>query len=195
MRKPDIKGDNANAWRVPKRRASAWAALHPEKVDPVTLMTTVDLWYVNGKGFHPFWSWWAVSAVSLEDIEGVAPANKHYPEAEWELSIWSIGSGEPAVNGDGGFKAMEPPDLLLQFHGLERGQVEGVERLLVEAICAGRTSPDSDWRRQNMSAMVKVVNDYYIGLFGGAARSRKLEVDPFTGRFTGQEDAEQMAWV
>jgi len=185
MRRPDIKGDAANAWQTPL----------PDK--KFALGTTLDLWMVNGKGFHPFWSWWAVSTIDLGDFPGVRPAFKKYAAAEVELAVYALSSksGTPPVNGEGPFDALEPANLVVHWHGITKAQSCLVVRFLVEAICAGSATPDPDSRRKNTEAMNKLVNDYYIGRYGGPVRMHPLEIDPFRECFTGEVDYDTHPWA
>lgn len=116
-------------------------------------------WLVNGP-FNPFWKWWYISTVHLRDVEGIPTANKHYPEAEYELAIYSLDpepkAGRPeepdidlieagdSLHGRAGF--LSPPDLVKQFHGVTDHQAKEITRLVVETIITGKASPDSDFR-------------------------------------------------
>lgn len=184
-RRPDILGTAGRAWYVPLERARRWARQHQRQLSDATLAMA----YVNGQGFHPFWSWWMVGLVHLREEPGLPPPKRHYVGAEYEISIFSCNPEKPApdVNGQGFLAVLTPPDLVFQFHGLTPEQALGVHKFLVEAICAGRTSPDADWRRQNREALARLVNDYYMGRYGGAQRPRKLEVHE-SGIFTGLEE-------
>lgn len=194
MRKPDVKGDAALAWEVPMDRMAQFATTHPEKVDPLSVMSTVGQWFVNGRGFHPFWHWWSIAVIDLERRGEQDEPHRHYPGAEYELMILSLDPAHspPPVNGEGPMHWLTPPDLVMQFHGITREQAHAIGRFLVEACCAGNTSPDSDWRRQNRSSLTNLVREYYIGRYGGPVRSRYPEIDE-RGVFTGAEEAE--SWV
>src|SRR5690242_19959030 len=80
MRHHDLGGPGARAWRLDMEHGARRTPDHA---------AGVDVGLVNGP-FHPMWSWWYVSVVSLRDIEGVPPANRHYPGAEYEFLIASI---------------------------------------------------------------------------------------------------------
>lgn len=184
-RPPDIDGTAGHAWLVPRLRQEQWARRVGREAG---LASSVEMWYVNGDNFHPFWKWWLVSVISLADLPGLAPAHKEYPLAEYELAIWSLDpdKGEPPVNGDGPFHPLHPQDVCFHFHGLTVGEAKGLVRVAVEAIVAGRISPDSDFRKMWQEILVRLVNDYRLGTFGGRRRKR-LALDPYTHRFTGEE--------
>jgi hypothetical protein len=194
VRKPDVLGDAGQAWEVPKERMASFAAVHPDKVDPLAVLGTVGAWYLNGRGFHPFWSWWMIDVVDLERRGDQPEPQRHYPDAEYELIVLSLdpAGGVPPLNGEGGADYLTPPDLTLQFHGLTREQARKIGVFFVEACCAGNTSPDSDWRRQNRKALTDLVRNYYVGRYGGPSRSFMPEVDE-RGVFTGAE--ETVSWV
>lgn len=151
-RAPDLVGRVGQAWKV--------------NVGPATLDdrqrllsssgTSLDSYVVTGP-WHPFWDHWLVYLVSLKDIPGIDPPKKSYPEAEYELAIWSLQapdgqrSGMKASLADieagrKGFAILTPPDAVNQFHGLTPDEANSVLRLVVTAIVGGRASPDSDWR-------------------------------------------------
>lgn len=161
MREPDLTGA-CRAWRV-KNTPEAQAG-HVREWGYED--STIDNWLVNGP-FHPLWSWWMVAVVHLRPIPGAPPPNLQYPEAEYEFMILSMDPGgehregeakerptEPDVDGfeatgDGvrylpGF--LQPPDAVVQFHGVDDDEAREVCQLAVNAIVSGQASPDSDWR-------------------------------------------------
>ena len=90
MREPDVIGNVARAWRVPKPPDA------PKDQD-----ATVAAWLIEGP-FHPAWQHWLMSVVHLREIPGVKPAVKRYPEAAYEFLIASL-------HADGGHDPTMPP--------------------------------------------------------------------------------------
>lgn len=193
-RRPDVQGDNGYAWKVPNDRMGMYAAVHPEKVDPLTVMATCALWYFNGRGFHSTIPWWAVSVIDLERRGEQPEPLHHYPGSEYELLVVRLDprAGTPPVNGEGGMAVVEG-EMAFQFHGLTREQASDVCTFFVDALCGGYAHPDQTWANQNRERLTRLVRDYYIGRYGGAVRVRYPEVDPLTGIFTGFE--EEGSWV
>jgi hypothetical protein len=110
----------------------------------------VATWLVNGP-FHPLWSWWGVSVVSLRDMPGVRPPLRFYEGAEYEFVIVSLDPDQEVdieawEEGRGGFRWLTPLDAQVQFHGTTDEQAAEVAELAVEAILDGHASPDQDWR-------------------------------------------------
>lgn len=137
MKEPDVKGPAAEAWQIanPPTQPVATAA--------------VAGWLIHSTHFHPFWRWWSLSVVHLRDVEGVPAAVKDYPEAEYELMILSLDPEADAPDPDhpeGGYPFLMPPDLSHQFHGITDAEAQGLALVAVRAICAGRISPDADYR-------------------------------------------------
>ena len=136
MRDPDYKGNGTAAWRV-------------DISNPMTAGQTATLssWLVTGP-FHPAWNHWAISVIHLREIEGTKPANKQYPEAEYEFLIVSLNPDHQPDpdNPTETFHYLTPIDVVEHFHGLNDVQAEELCELCVRAIVDGRASPDQDWR-------------------------------------------------
>ena len=85
MREPDLQGGPVRAWRIAQTDAVRQAHIdsfgYPD--------AGIDTWIVNGP-FHPFWSWWHVGVVHLRDIPNCPPAQKKYPEAEYEFTVFTL---------------------------------------------------------------------------------------------------------
>jgi hypothetical protein len=171
LRPPDKSGV-ARAWRV--ERTVEMEANHMTEFGypPVQVGPT---WLVNGP-YHPLWSWWYVSCISLRDVPGVPPANKRYPEAEYELIVFSLNpdpkpprpkvpdldalAAGDATRGLPGF--LHPPDVVFQFHGVSEQQAEQILELAVDRIVAGQ-SCDSDFRSWWTAALESTVEHYRNG--------------------------------
>lgn len=138
MRDPDFTGAAARAWRIKKPDAG-----------PLAWQASIVMHLINAPGIHAFWSWWSIGVVHLRDIPGVEPAFKQYPTAEYELLVMSLnpehGAPDPD-NPEGGYSFLDPPDVVLQFHGINDGDAERICELAVQAVCDGILSPDQDGR-------------------------------------------------
>jgi hypothetical protein len=121
-------------------------------------------WLVNGP-FHPLWNWWAIAAISLRDIHGVPPANKRYPEAEWELMIIALDPAccPPDPDIEGQLRYLTPIDVVFQFDGVSEDVVREIVEMAVKAICDGRLSPDRDFRSAWQVTLNATVEHYKSG--------------------------------
>lgn len=136
MREPDLKGHGTAAWRVDISKPA----------DPAQTATLAS-WLVTGP-FHPLWNYWSISVIHLRDIPGVKPANKQYPEAEYEFMIVSL-NPDRAPHPDRPnetFHHLTPIDVAEHFHGLTDDQAKELCELAVRSIVGGLASPDQDWR-------------------------------------------------
>lgn len=158
MREPDLTGPATRAWRIRESKAMTEHHVREFGYDH----GGIDTWVVNGP-YHPFWAWWHVSVVHLRPIPGAPPAQKQYPEAEYEFAIFSLdpdpaASGHPERSYPPDIDALEagdperglpgyltPADAVIQFHGCTDEQAREVCELAVRAIVNGQ-SPDSDFR-------------------------------------------------
>lgn len=146
-REPDITGRGVRAWKITDERPAARAGL--------------GAWLVNCTWAHPAWSWWTVSVVHLRDLEGVQPAVKKYPAAEFEFLVMAldpecIHSLDP--DHPVGWKYLSPIDVVHQFHGVTDRVATQICEDAVRAIANGEMSPDQDFRRawrENLDATVR----------------------------------------
>lgn len=134
MRDPDLTGKAGRAWKAP--------------LDSDQPHGTLAGWLINVPKAHPFWSWWAINMIHLRDIEGVPPAKKHYPEAQYEFLIYAINPElcpEPDPDKPP-YPHLVPVDVCEQFHGVLDVDAVRICELAVLSIVDGRLSPDQDFR-------------------------------------------------
>ncbi len=139
-RAPDLEGPAARAWLVA-----------PPNGGPPDWSAGLGAWLVNAPGAHPFWAWWRVDVIHLRPITGVRPAHKGYPDAEFEFLIVALDPDKPLCEVDGDLNGppcsfLTPIDVVEQFHGVTDQQASRICRDAVNAIAAGRLSPDQDYR-------------------------------------------------
>lgn len=163
MREPDQSGI-AQAWHIPLSENAIQSHIDDWGYPP----TSISQWFIKGP-YHPFWHWWMVSVIDLKDHEGIPPANKQYPEAEYEFGIYSL-DGEVNIDacdrGDvtnRGFKPLSPPDVIFHFHGLTSEQASEICEAAVTLIVNGQ-SCDSDFREYWKSLLARTVEHYTLGI-------------------------------
>jgi len=138
MRKPNFEGNGGRAWRM--------------NIKPTTKAHEASLvmWLIEGP-HHPLWRWHALTAIHLRDLPGVRPAQKSYPQAEYEIGIHSV-DPECEVDvdsieaGTSMLKFLRPPDLIHQFHGVTDNEVIQITVRIISLIVAGEASPDVDYQ-------------------------------------------------
>lgn len=129
MREPDKIGNVGKAWIVGRKKTKAHEA------------TLLD-YIINCPEIYPFW--WAMSLIHLRDIDGVSPANKQYPEAEYELIVLEKNPEAPPPKPDDlVFYWLFPPNICKQFHGVTDEDAKGICSDVVEHIINGSISPDN----------------------------------------------------
>jgi hypothetical protein len=154
VRDPDFRGVGTQAWRS---RLQSDAPEHQAHLAG---------WVINGP-FHPFWSYWVLGVVSLAEMPGVAPPNKVYPEAEYEIMIVSCDPEHPTPDPDeAGWVTLSPADLVYQFDGVTDEQAIEIAELMVRQIVAGEMSPDSDYRAEWKRRLDTTVEHYKEGKHG-----------------------------
>jgi hypothetical protein len=170
VRPPDLSGP-ARAWLIDDSK-SREAHVREWGYEAGSLVT----WIVNGP-YHPLWSWWHVGVIHLRDIPGAPPANKQYPEAEYEFAIYSLDpsgkDGRPKApdidlieagetkRGFPGF--LSPPDVQFHFHRVTDEQAIKICNRAVEHIVGGR-SCDSDYREWWKAALAGTVEHFVLGV-------------------------------
>src|SRR6266516_305077 len=130
-----------------------FAAPSPDTDDPRMACAIGRAYLIFAPQAHPFWSWHALLGVALRDVPGVPPAHRKYPEAEYELMVWAIDPERTPpdpreyIFGDAQRKPgmfLQPPDVIVQFHGTGDDGAAEVLRLCARAVADGVLVPDSD---------------------------------------------------
>lgn len=156
---PTIAGPFGSAWLVKKHDGG-----------PKDWQGSVASYQVNRPGAHAFWEWWVIGCVSLRDIEGVPPAKKVYPEAEFEIHIFALDPDAPIPDPEEPmhltgvrYTQLEPPDLVHQFHGISQEQAEKLMQDVIKAIVVSGVSPDSDFRNYWKKLLTNSVEHLALG--------------------------------
>lgn len=67
-----------------------------EQLDvPQTAPATLSWWLITAPAYHPLWSQYVLSVVTLDDQPGMPPALLHFPGATHELIVFALNPGEP----------------------------------------------------------------------------------------------------
>lgn len=101
----------------------------------------VSTWFMHMPGQAPGGAWdkYQLAVSSLEEAPGMPPANLHYPEAEFELIVVALAPDmNPRVDDADTWLPMSPPNVVEQFHGVSRAQVERMTQTLAWACVNGR---------------------------------------------------------
>lgn len=116
--------------------------------------TTVTWWLLTG-AWHPLWSQFVITVVSLADVPGAPPAKLQFPGATHELLVVALNPGEPAVQhtpeslvGNGlrvGW--LEPVDVVHQFTATDDEMTE-LAALAARACVDGALTPSTDDARE-----------------------------------------------
>lgn len=155
MRVPDVTGPFGKAWLLP-----------PPGEDKPEKKAGLAQWLINVPGAHPHWEYWYVAMISLADMEGVPPAHKKYPEAEFEFLIASINPEDcpaPSPDETGHFPFLTPMDVVEQFHGVSARDAVRICEGAIQAIVNGRISPDQDFRPMWTRLITGTVQHYREG--------------------------------
>lgn len=132
---PDkIEGPYGTAARVPRENISA---PHP---------ATLDCWIINAPSYHPLWSQYTLTVITLADVPGVPPAKKRTPEMTHELMVMALnpehGPYEAEQVGEGTLHLLRPGNVAEQFTGTDEQATE-LAALAAEAVVHGRLNPET----------------------------------------------------
>src|SRR4051812_28256938 len=99
---------------------------------------TIAAWLLHLPGAHPAWHQYLLSVVHLRPIDGTRPANKHYPEAEYELALVALDPRFQARPDDlETIHHLEPLNVVRQFHGLNDDQARRLCELVAKGLVDG----------------------------------------------------------
>ncbi len=117
----------------------------------------LDRWLLHCPLSHPFWPWCVVSVISLRDVPGMKPAVITTPGATHEVMIFALDpdfhpDDRWCTGGAGRWNArtLTPANLVEQLVGLTDEHANELVFLFAHSCCDGLTSPDSDYRAQNV---------------------------------------------
>jgi hypothetical protein len=168
MREPDQKGAAAEAWIIDASRwppapafLGAWLV---KGMTPGEIQIHPDLPAITPRSaFHAAWDTWMLQVYHLRPVDGLPPAKLHYPTAEFELVTMALDPSQGPFDPDTlpeNVPYMTPLDLVKQFDGCTDQQAVRLLGLMVKEICAGRMSPDFDYRE----AWNRTIDNYKAGL-------------------------------
>ena len=152
MRNADIDANGIKIWET------KWETDDPQ-------ITALSQYLVESKRFHPHWSQWVVTAISLADVPGVPPANKDTPDMTHEILIISV---NPDVYLDPDVVPTEqwmmaPVDLVKQVSLPSDDEAKYVLKRIINQIASGRMSPDQDYRNAWKSVIDAIVSTNVYG--------------------------------
>ena len=132
-REPDISGAG-RAWRVTAKDPEEHAGIGAD-------------WLVHAPFAHPFWWWYAVSAIHLRPLPGKGPAHIRFPGATHEILFVALNPEKPLpdISAWQGPAYLTPIDLEHQFIVQDDEKAREITDLVVAHICEG-VSPDQDFR-------------------------------------------------
>lgn len=138
-------------------RIRAWRFTSPEPgVGPKDWEAGLVSWIIESESglLDPMglFTHWFLGGASLADREGVPPAHRHYPEAQFELSCWTI---NPEVTDpvailearrrtgviDDTLSFAPPADIVYQFHGVTAEAATSIIDDMAAAIVDRALSP------------------------------------------------------
>jgi hypothetical protein len=107
-----------------------------------------------------------VALISLHEVPGIPPAQKSYPDAEYELMIASLNPEccPPDPDMPGQLMVLTPIDLVYQFDVRDQEAAEEIADLAVKAIVQGKLSPDQDYRPVWQQVLKTTVDHYKQGI-------------------------------
>lgn len=120
--------------------------------------TTVTWWLLTGS-WHPLWSQFIISVVTLADAPGRPPAKLHFDGATHELVVMAVNPGEPprqhapGLLEVGGLAAvggwLKPIDVVHQFTATDDEMAE-LAALAARACVDGVLNPSTDDARERL---------------------------------------------
>lgn len=149
--------------------AKVWSVDPPQDDGDPRLAVSLATYLMFAPNAHPHWNWHIMLGVSLRPVEGVPAAVKHYPEAEYELMVFALDPDQEVPDphtwplGRGRGLLMDPPDAVVQFHGVTDEQAVEVYSLAAKAVADGILIPDTDHRQKWIGAIRATVEHYRDG--------------------------------
>ena len=129
----ELTGPYGTAHRIPRANYTG---------NPAAL----DGWIITADHWHPLWSQYLLSLVTLADVEGAPPANKRSAEVTHELTVLALdpdhGPYEAATYGTSDLRYLTPVNIAEQFTATD-DQALRITHLCVRAVLDGRLTPET----------------------------------------------------
>jgi hypothetical protein len=128
---------------------------------------SIATWFIRAPAWHPFWSCYMLGLVHLRDMSGVKPANKDYPEAEFEVMVWALNpelNPSPADRSTWGM--LDPINVRVQFHGIGDDDARTLAAALVRGVVHGSLNPEPSGisgAREYWTKAVRDTADHFRG--------------------------------
>ena len=149
---PTIDGDYGRAWLFDTERLRKIIAReYPD--------TTVATWMVEAPWAHPLWHSYFFAVVHLRPVEGLD--TRFYIEgATHELWLYALDPAVPRqpMLDTGDLRYLHPANFAAQIIVADDTAAAAEIRHAVDLICAGRLSPDTDFK----SAWISLFNDSMV---------------------------------
>jgi hypothetical protein len=128
-----LQGPHGKAVRIPRE---SYAAAFP---------ANLDTWIITAPIWHPLWSQYNLSVVSLADIPGQQDAIKHTPDATHELLVLALNPDHGPYGCEtrpNDLEVLLPVNISEQFTTTDDHARELAE-LCVKAVLDGRLNPET----------------------------------------------------
>lgn len=106
----------------------------------------LTLWIITAPAWHPLWSQYSLSVVSLADIPGTPPAIKKFPGATHELLVMALnpdhGPYDAHTVRSDTLHHLTPINIAEQFTTTDT-QAQQLATLCVRAVVDGRLNPET----------------------------------------------------
>jgi len=107
--------------------------------DTIAQSATLKCWFLDLPGAHPFWHCYMLSVVSLRDILGVPPAQKQYPDAEYEMHLIALNPElKPNPSDLKTITHLYPPNYVSQFHELTDSEAITLGLTMAQGLVDGK---------------------------------------------------------
>lgn len=129
-----LTGPYGTAHRIPRAN---YAASNP---------AALDGWIITADCWHPLWSQYLLSLVTLADIEGAPPANKQRAHFTHELTVLALDPDHGPYTADtystDSLRYLTPVNIAEQFTATD-DQARHITDLCARAVVDGRLTPET----------------------------------------------------
>jgi hypothetical protein len=128
---------------------------------------TLRAWLLEIPRASPAWRHYLLAVVHLRPIDGVRPANKQYPEAEYELMVVALNPDKnPRADDLQTLQHLTPINVVEQFHGVDDEQARQICDAAARAVVGGTlpAEPDGAGRDWWHACLQQMVDHYRQGV-------------------------------